>query len=356
MNIKNRFIQKLIDYQLDAFLITKPKNKKYLTGIDSDFTYVFFTIKKVYFLVPEIIYEYTKRKIDLKTIRLVKYKNNPFSIIRNVIIKQKIKKVAFEEDYLPYNKWQYFNGIAPKLIPIKGFIEEIRSIKTLKEIEVLSEAVRITELAIENTLKKPQKNMTELDFEKELVKEMYILGAEGIPFRFEISCGSKSAIINSPPENRALKVGELLLIDVGIEYKNYKTDIARTFAISKSTPEQNYLYNLVYLLLMDIQKLLKPGVPVKKISNFASEYLRNAGLRYGLPYDIGHGIGVEVHEKPFLSQKSDEILQEDMVLCIEPGIYLEGFGGIRLEEVILITKKGAELLSNCRERLPIINF
>lgn len=348
--------QKLIDYQLDAVLITNPVNKKYLTGFDSDFTYIFMTINKVYFIVPEIIYEYTKRKIDLKTFLLFKYKSNPFSVIKNIIKKQKINKVGFEVDYLPYSKWEYMNVIAPKLIPIKGFLEDIRSIKTLTEIKILREAVKMTEQAIEYTLKKLQNNMTELDFEKELEKEMYLLGADGIPFRFEISCGSKSAIINSSPENRALKVGELLLIDVGIEYKNYKSDLARTYVISKSTPEQNYIYDLVYLLLMDILKLLKPGVPVKKISNYASEYLKRAGVSYGLFYDIGHGIGVEVHEKPYLSPKSDEILQENMVFCIEPGIYLEGFGGIRLEEVILITKNGAELISRCNEKLPIINF
>lgn len=99
MIIKNIYIQKLIDYQLDALLITNPKNKKYLTGFDSDFTYILLTNNKVYLLVPEIIYEYTKRKIELKTISLVKYKNNPFSIIRNIIIKHKIEKVGFDSSY-----------------------------------------------------------------------------------------------------------------------------------------------------------------------------------------------------------------------------------------------------------------
>ncbi|MEF2293810.1 Xaa-Pro peptidase family protein [Virgibacillus dokdonensis] len=354
-----RVYEKLSRNNLNAILISNVSNIQYLTGLNSEHAYVLAIPNKIFLLVPDVFKKHAEEIVDQSKVEIHGYTRKITKVIRKIIEDYNLVNLAFEKESISYGKWEViYKNISSitNIIPITNFIEDIRSIKNNNEIQLIKEAAMMTEKVVEEKICHINSNMTELDFEKELEKEMYKLGAEALPFRFEVSSGAKSAKVNAFPENKKLKLGELLLIDVGIELQGYKTDIARTFAIGRADKEQRQLYNIVYEFLLRIVSKIRPGIKVKEIVEISKEYYRELGIQSGLPYDIGHGVGLQIHEKPFLSSMSNETFLEGMILSIEPGIYIKNFGGVRLEDIIEIKADGASFITNCKPMIPILNY
>ncbi len=362
MNEVYKNIKKVIKEKgLDAFIISNPISKRYLLGNDDITNYIVVTKNRIYIFKPFDKYkeDYSNNYYNNNNFtEFILYKRNELKIeLNKVIKKENLKIVGFESNHLTYSNWlklKFYFGKDIMLVPCDYLIEDLRAIKTSREIQIIKEASALTEQLLNGFfVNKIPYGTTEIDLEKNFEKYIFKNNIERLPFRFEVSAGKKTSLVNSTPSNNVIKPGDLLLIDFGIEYKGYVTDIARTFVIEKATENQRLLYTAVKIFLDTLIQRIKPNDYIGDIVDFVDNYYKRLGMKYKLPYDIGHGIGLEFHERPYISRYYNEKIKEGMILCLEPGIYLES-GGVRLEDMILITKKGAEFLTRSSNTLPII--
>ncbi len=342
----------------------------YISNKDKDFIYYFDSINiekiKMIFITKKNTVIFGRsgsindilKDCNIKNIHIFYKKKQFFDYIKKVVLKEGIKEVGFDSEKLHYCIYDDFKkhvyGISLK--SVEDIFEKCRIIKTEEEINVLEKNAKLSEKLLYDFVSTLSlMNETEIDFEKDFEKYIYKNNIENLPFRFEISTGIKSSMVNTVPSNNAIKLGDLLLVDFGIEHLGYVTDIARTFVIGVPNEKQKILYKTVYSCMEFVLKNLIPGKSVTEIVCLYKQFYRDMGLPYGLPHDIGHGIGIEVHEKPFISEAYKGIIKEGMVLSIEPAIYLES-GGIRLEDMVVITSEGPKRLTKCDKHIPTIKW
>lgn len=354
-----KICEKLNIYKLDGLIISNKINITYILG--ESYTS---NIKMILITKENILVLYK----NIKSIGIFTYQNNqlyldcPFSnltdALSNILIRNQLKNIGFESKDLTFFHWtvlkKNLSGI--ELIPTKNFIEELRAIKTCAEIDIIKDncikTLNLFDMFVSDGIKS---GTTEIEFGNNLEKFFRSQDIDNLPFRFEISSGKKSSLVNSLPSNNIIKEGDLLLIGFGIENKNYCTDIARTYAIGSASIRQQVLYKAVKNCQFLLSKEMRNGRKIQEIVSFMNEHYKKMGLQYTLPYDFGHGIGLEVHERPFLSSAYNGCLKNNMVISIEPGIHLES-GGVRLEDVVLISESGCEFITNSPSEIPIINL
>ncbi|WP_313343480.1 Xaa-Pro peptidase family protein [Sedimentibacter sp.] len=341
----------LFDYlreqNIDGIFISKLQNVRYLSQYTGDDSYLFITEKGNYFITDPRYTEqaeqecpgfiiYNWREIG-KTIP---------ETLKKIIEGMNIKRFAFEGDYVDYNTYSELIKINSEAVPITGVIEELRSIKTHEEIHNLRVACQIADRAFERILRDIRIGVTEKELASKLSHYMVIEGSDTKPYGNILISGKRTSLLHGIPSNKAIEYGDFVLMDYGCSYKGYLSDMTRTVIVGKATAKQREVYNLENRMLEDSKKVMAAGVSAKKVYNASIEVIKDTEY-YNYHYSgIGHGIGLYVHEIPFMSPKSNDILKENNVVTIEPGIYIPGWGGVRIEDQILVLKDGNESLTN----------
>jgi len=232
-----------------------------------------------------------------------------------------------------------------RLIPQSGIIEAFRQFKDAGEIEKIRQATQITIKAysyIQNFLKP---GIKEIEVAAEIERFIRIEGATCASFDIIVASGPNSAKPHHQTSERKLKAAEAVLIDMGVEYQAYKSDLTRVFFIGKINTLIKRIYEIVRASGAAAIETIKPGVAISSIDKAARQFISKKGCGRYFIHSLGHGVGLEVHEAPFISDKVEQVLMPGQVFTIEPGIYLPGKFGIRIEDTVLITKKGCEVLS-----------
>lgn len=228
-------------------------------------------------------------------------------------------------------------------------------IKTKSEVEKIRKAIEISERSFVELLGFIQVGMSEVEVRDELERLQYKYGAEGMAFLTIVATGKNAAEFHYETNDTKIQEGDVLMIDFGCVYEDYHSDITRTIFVgmeNKADKRQQKLlkmYNIVHEALTKTIAIVRDGATCKEVDVAARDVIVAAGYRENFPHATGHGLGLQIHEAPRISFKSDEVLQADMVITIEPGIYVEGVGGVRIEQDILVTRTGCEVLTT----LPI---
>lgn len=332
--------------RLDCVVAASPANVTYLSGIVSRDAFVLISKKGNYY-ITDARYTEEVSKV-LKNFKLIIIKNSVFETIASICHTKKLKVLGFEDNYLSfafYNKLKAGLGKGIRLVPIAGLIEEKRSIKSKKELANIKVAVSIAIKAFKliKPMLKPGK--TELEIAGELERIIRYLGANSSAFDIIVASGPNSSCPHHKTGTRKLKKTDLVLIDMGVDRKGFKSDLTRIFFLGKITSSDKKIYDLVKIAQSQAIKEIKPGVNVSLIDQAARGIIEKAGLGKCFVHSTGHGIGLDVHESPRISSKQTGLLKEGMVLTIEPAIYIPGKFGIRIEDMCLVTKKGAVVLS-----------
>ena len=229
-------------------------------------------------------------------------------------------------------------------IESEDLVENRRIIKKYDEIEKLKKSCDIAQKAIKRALDEFKINMSEKDLADNIERNAKKLGAEKIDFIIVVS-GKRGALPHGRPTDKKIKLGELITIDFGCIYKGYHSDITRTYSVG----EVNLKLKEIYSIVKEAQQLgvsmIKPEINTKDIDKAVREYIKNAGFGECFVHGLGHGIGIEGHEKPFLNEYENSVLKAGMVLTIEPGIYIPELGGVRIEDTVLVTNDNYELLT-----------
>lgn len=335
----------------DAFLITNLKNIRYLTGFTGSFAIALITKEDCLLMVDFRYIEQAKKEVFSE---IKEFKDSWFKTLKDIIHKKKIKKLYFEAScsYETFNKLSEIKGIT--LIPKSYIIENIRSIKDIVEIEFIKKAVVRAENAFLEIKPLIKEGVKERDIAMNLEFEIRKQGADSLPFPVIVASGPNSSMPHWRNSERLLKKGDFVIIDWGAEYGGYYSDMTRTFIIGKASKKQIKIYETVNRARKLAIGASLSGSKAKKIDANARNLIKQSGYGENFGHATGHGVGLDIHEHPKINFNSNDIIQAGMVFTIEPGIYIESFGGVRIEDMVLVTKNSTEVLTTLSTELEIL--
>jgi Xaa-Pro dipeptidase len=234
-------------------------------------------------------------------------------------------------------------------------IGELRAIKDADELQAMRQAVAVAQQSLSETLPLARVGISERELASELVSQLLRAGSQPeLPFSPIVASGPNSALPHAVPTERRLQPGDLLLLDWGATVEGYASDLTRTFAIQEIDPELERVHQIVLQANAAAQAVVRPGVPCSDVDRAARQLIEQAGYGERFTHRTGHGLGLDAHEAPYIHGDNPLLLAPGMTFTIEPGIYLEGRGGVRLEDDVVVTKRGCESLSDYPRDLQVI--
>ena len=340
--------------RLDAFYIAKPANVRCISGFTGEDSFLFITKANQYFITDA---RYTEQaSYECPDYELVNWRINfGYSMGKAVAYcadKDGVKTIGFEQDHLTFEKWNSMQAeLSAEMVPTLNVIEGFRAIKTPEEIKNLTVACDIASRAFEKIIKDIRPGVTEKEIASRLAHYMVMEGADTKPYGGIVISGAKSSLLHGIPDSKPIEYGDFVLMDYGCQYHGYLSDMTRTLVVGRATPKQKEVYRIEQQMVAAVEGFLKDGVSASDAYYESTKIIE--GTEY-FPYHytgIGHGVGMFVHEIPFMSPVSKNIVHANNVMTVEPGIYIPGWGGIRIEDQLLITETGNENLISATKEL-----
>ncbi|MFH0888551.1 MAG: Xaa-Pro peptidase family protein [Planctomycetota bacterium] len=345
--------QKLTELKSDAFLVTNTINIQYLTGFTGEDSFLLVTPRTSFFITDSRFTEQAKEEIENKNIKIIQHKDGLLKKIAEIVSANKgskIKRLAFESSFMSVNFFRQLkknlkNGI--KLLPAQNTIELLRAIKTPEEIEKIKKSIKCAADAFNKIRNFIKPGITEKEMANEIDYYMRKLGAAGSGFPPIIGVDERAALPHAPISSKKVSVQSLVLIDWGACYNAYNSDLTRVLFMGNVPAKTKTLYQIVLEAQQRAIDISKPGEIIQDIDSAARNYIKQKGYGNYFGHSLGHGVGRMVHELPGINIKNKEILKPGMVFTVEPGIYLPGKVGIRIEDMVLVTETGCEVLTDC---------
>lgn len=357
-------VEKLRDYfeklNVDGLMVTEPFNRRYVSGFTGSNGVILISKNEAKLITD---YRYTEQaKLQTSGFEIVLHaghtghKGRIFEEVASQVRSMGIKRLGFEQNHLNVGLYQKIEQLLQgvELIPTSSLIEDMRLIKTEEEIRLLKTSAEITNAAFDYVLDYVKPGVTEMEICNHL--ELFIRkeGALTSTFMPIVASGYRSALPHGRASNKVIEKGDFVTIDFGCNYHGYWSDISRTVAIGEPVAELKKVYDVVHEAFQQCLNNLRPGLTDQEVDSFMREPIKRNGYNDLSGTGTGHGIGLEVHELPLFSVLKDKILQSNMVITIEPGIYIPNLGGARIEDVILITETGCEVLTPSSKELLIL--
>lgn len=338
---------------MDAFLVTSAYNLRYITGFTGTSGLALITRNDAWFVTD---FRYTEQAGEqVKEFKVVQAQKGLIDEVARIAQEAAVERIAFEQDYMTFATYTvYQEKLAAAVEPVSGVIESLRMFKSPEEIEVLKAAAKIADDAFEHICSWIKPGMTELEVSNELEFYMRSQGAACSSFDIIVASGLRSALPHGVASDKKIEQGDFITLDFGALYKGYISDITRTIAVGEPSEKLKEIYQIVLDSQVLALEKIKPGMTGIEADAIARDYIKSKGYGEAFGHSTGHGIGMEVHEAPGLSFRSETVLEPGMAVTVEPGIYLPGIGGVRIEDDILITETGNERLTHSSKELRIL--
>ncbi|HJT31738.1 MAG TPA: Xaa-Pro peptidase family protein [Pirellulales bacterium] len=350
---RQRLIGLLNDANAEALLVTNFTNVTYLTGFTGDDSYLLVSPRETVIISDfRYVEQLAGECPDLRTqIRTTAVKM-PDAVVE-VIGSAKVGRLGIEADSLTISLYNYLTGQLPKIAvhPTTGLVEQLREIKDADEIAELRRAIACAEQSFDALRAKLHRDRTEKELADELDHHMRLLGAQRSSFPTIVAAGPRAALPHARPTADPIGNAELVLVDWGAVCGHYSSDLTRVLVTAKISPKLEQIYRLVLKAQRRAIDAVAPGKTGRQIDAVAREVIHSGGHGEHFGHGLGHGIGLDVHEGPRVAVTNDKPLKAGMVVTIEPGIYLPGWGGIRIEDDVLVTETGHEVLTHCPKEL-----
>jgi Xaa-Pro aminopeptidase len=353
-----KLIKKLDAHGLDGLLVIDPCNISYLTASRSRDSYLLISRKKSIYFTDSRYTEEARKKLDGITVK--EFKPPLWRAVAQEAVQLKLVNLGFEDTKLTVNRWRSLAescasvsvGGKNKVVlkAASGLVEEMRVVKSSQELAEMRKACSITMDALRFARKVAVPGRTELELAGELERFIRFRGAFSSSFDIIVASGPNSSLPHHGTSSRKIRDNEHLYIDMGVDCGGYRSDLTRVFFVGKITPLVQRIYNVTAEAQEQAIRHIRPGAVAAEIDNFARRYLSSHGLGKYFSHALGHGVGLDIHEEPRIAPGIHTILKEGMVFTVEPAVYIPGKFGVRVEDMVLVTRKGSEVLSGSLDK------
>ncbi|KUO58912.1 MAG: Xaa-Pro dipeptidase [Gracilibacter sp. BRH_c7a] len=343
---------KLEEHNLDALLVSSWSNIFYLSGFTGSSALLFITAENSILLTD---FRYTEQaEEETQDFEIVRIDSYPDTIAG---LAQDYTRIGVEEEELSLIDYRKFQTAlhSCQLVDSSNILTKIRQIKDESEIHILRQIISMTDQAFLQIAKMIQPGMTEVEISLELEFSLRKMGATDRSFDYIVASGLRSSLPHGVATEKKLEKNESLTLDYGGKYKGYCSDLTRTVFLGQPDSKQREIYNIVLEAQQAGIEALKPGITGQEADAVARQVMTKAGYGEYFGHGLGHALGIEVHETPRLNTRETQILQPGMVITVEPGIYIPGWGGVRIEDVILVNDNGVEVLTQAPKQFIIID-
>jgi len=340
--------------EIDAMLLASPANVRYLTGFTgSNGALLVLSGEAVFFTDPRYAIQ-SKGEISCRT-RVCK--GPILTAVAAVVAARRVRRLGFERAHLSYDGFDRLRANMPvntSLEPVSGWLEAHSMLKSKAEIELIRRSVRTNSKAFEMVARRVRPGISERDLAAEIDFRMRRLGAEKPSFETIVAAGERSALPHAHPTAAVLKSGQLVLVDMGAFQDGYASDMTRMLFLGAPGARVQRLYRAVLEAQLAAIDAVRPGVTTSYVDRQARNVLKAYKLDRAFVHSTGHGLGLEIHELPRIGRKDKTPLAAGMAITIEPGVYLEGVGGIRIEDTVIVTPTGCEVLTPTGKDLRLV--
>jgi len=343
--------EELARRKLDAFLVTGLPNVRYLSGFTGSNAMLLLAGGRVTLFTDPRYGIQARQESDCP----VKVSRGP--LLKDVLAllrRNQTSRLGFERGRISFETYDYLRANAPPgmaLEPLAGVVERLRMIKSAEEIALIRESCRTNSRAFEQALRHVRPGIRESELAAEIDYRMRRLGAEGPAFDTIVAFAEHTALPHASPGARQLTPGRVILIDMGATRKGYASDMTRVLILGRAPARVKRLYRAVLEAQLAGIAAVRAGVTAGSVDRAARKALQAQGLAAAFVHSTGHGLGLEIHEAPRLGKRDPTLLEPGMTITVEPGVYLEGVGGIRIEDTVAVTEAGCEVLTPTSKEL-----
>jgi len=346
---------KLSEQEVDALLVTDPLNMRYLTGYTGDAGMLIVDAQSVVLAVDP---RYTEQALrEAKPFEVVEVREDWTQFLSRVVAEKQIKVLGVEAEHVTVQQWEDWREClqgTSDIKPVRRAISALRRVKSAEELSLIERAAELTDAALAEFRNWIKPGVTEREAAWFIEAYMRTHGAEQVAFELIVAGGPNAALPHARPGERPIKAGEPIVVDIGARVDGYNADLTRTLWLGQTDETFTELYGLVLRAQEAAEAKMKAGMPCRDADALARNVIEEGGYGTQFGHGLGHGVGLAVHEAPSLSSRSDDVLVAGNVVTVEPGIYLSGWGGIRIEDLVVVEDSGIRVLSRSSKE-PVIS-
>lgn len=345
----DKLVRSLKAKAVDGLLVRKKQNIAYLTGTKGEDALLFVSKDKNFLITDSRCKEEYAKTPKNYCLIIVKDKNI-YGVFEDICKQIRLRRIGFESNNFSYSEYSALKKRSKNkwFVPISGVVEDIRAIKDNEEIRHIKVACKDGCDVMNYAIKSLKPGLAEKRVRSNIEGYIAKKGMRSADFDIIVASGKNASMPHASSLNKKIRKGEMIVIDLGIMNYGYNSDLTRTVFLGRIDRKSLDIYNIVSEAQRRAIERIKPGVQASYIDDISRKYIRDRGFGKYFIHGLGHGLGMETHEGPAVSSNSKAILRKNMVITIEPGIYIPGWGGVRIEDVVLVTKNGCEVLTRCK--------
>lgn len=326
---------------INAILISNGNNMRYVSGFAGETGYLYISEKRHAVITD---FRYTiQAEMEAEGYEIITIGNGGYEeAINNVLKADKVERLGFEAEDMLFAAYHRLKEklLVDELVPVGHEITNMRRIKTPRELELIQKAEAIGDQVFTEILTFIKPGMTELEIAARIEYLLKLNGGSALSFSAIVASGVNSSMPHAVPTQKKIEIGDFLTMDFGCVYEGYCSDMTRTIVIGKASEKQKEVYNTVLKAQLAALDFLKAGLKGKEVDKVARDIIYNAGYEGCFGHGLGHSVGLHIHENPRLSMLEEDIIKAGMIETVEPGIYIKGFGGVRIEDLVVVTEDG----------------
>ncbi len=332
----------------EPLLVTNPTNVTYLCGLSSSNAAILVEPGRVQLYTD---FRYFERAEAIASVEAVQTRRNLYADLAERLD----GRIGFESDAITVARYHVLKEGGLELVPRRGLVEQLREVKDSAELAAIRRSAEILTAALRSLAEGQVVGRSEREIAWDLVQRMHELGAEDAAFSAVVAGGVAAASPHAVPSDRRIEVGEMVVVDAGCKVNGYCSDCTRTFSTGKVPAELEEAYAAVLEAQLAGLAAVRPGAIGTDVDRVARKVIEDAGLGERFGHGLGHGVGLEVHEAPWLNPELVSTLAAGNVVTVEPGVYITGLGGIRIEDLVIVSGAGPEVLTDLSKELTTVN-
>ena len=337
--------QALVEEDLDAILVSQPENRRYLSGFTGSSGMLLISAERAMLATDFRYYEQVER--EAPDFELVRVEGRLTDALPGLLAEARVQRLGFESQHLTVDQWHTFRQVSEGVewVPLKGAVEKMRAVKDEAEIKALRRSTALTDAAFAHLLEVLDVGMTEREVAWEIESYMRTHGASKVAFDLIVAAGPNGALPHAKPGEHPIQPGEPIVIDIGCVLDGYCSDMTRTICLGQPSDKYLKVWDIVLRAQETAEAGIRAGVGSVEADALARDVIESAGYGEYFGHGLGHGVGLAVHELPRASRLADDVYEPGMALTVEPGIYLPGEFGVRIEDLVIIGEEGVQVLT-----------